>query len=318
MAHQLSFAANGQAEMAYMGQTPWHGLGQKVSAGASLEEWMVQANLEWNILQSPVMYMNGSMHEAPEYQVLYRSDTNAHLSVVSDRYKVVQPKEMLEFFRSLVDAEGFSIDTVGSLKGGRRMWALANTNVEDEVNNGDLIKAYLLLITSCDGSLATTAKFISTRVVCWNTQAIALTEEGQQVKVRHNTAFNADAVKGEMGLIGRKAFGSFIDRMRNLSSVPLSTQGAKHALSLILPNPAGDMELQDTKGYRKIMDLFQGGAKGSNLPGVAGTAWGLLNAVTEYTDHHIRAHKAENRLDSAWFGNGANLKAAAEDVLLTM
>ena len=137
MAHQLSFAANGQAEMAYMGQTPWHGLGQKVSAGASLEEWMVQANLEWNILQSPVMYMNGSMHEAPEYQVLYRSDTNAHLSVVSDRYKVVQPKEMLEFFRSLVDAEGFSIDTVGSLKGGRRMWALANTNVEDEVNNGE-------------------------------------------------------------------------------------------------------------------------------------------------------------------------------------
>ncbi|ABM39586.1 conserved hypothetical protein (plasmid) [Polaromonas naphthalenivorans CJ2] len=304
--------------MAYAGQVPWHGLGQKVEADASIEEWMAQANMEWEIKNSPVMYQNGEMHEAPEYRVLYRSDTNAHLSVVSDRYKVVQPKQMMEFFRSLVDAEGFTIETLGSLKGGRRIWALAKTNIEDTIRGGDLIKGYLLLITSCDGSLATTAKFISTRVVCWNTQAIALGEAGQEVRVRHNTTFDANAVKGQMGLIGRVAFNGFIDRMRNLASVNLSTHDAKSALGLILPAPTGAKELEETKGFRKILDLFQGGAMGSNLPGVAGTAWGFLNAVTEYTDHHIRARTTENRLDSAWFGAGANLKATAEEVLLTL
>ncbi|CAN5465678.1 DUF932 domain-containing protein [soil metagenome] len=317
MAHQLSFTG-GLADMAYAGQVPWHGLGQKVEADASIEEWMAQANMEWEIKNSPVMYQNGEMHEAPEYRVLYRSDTNAHLSVVSDRYKVVQPKQMMEFFRSLVDAEGFTIETLGSLKGGRRIWALAKTNIEDTIRGGDLIKGYLLLITSCDGSLATTAKFISTRVVCWNTQAIALGEAGQEVRVRHNTTFDANAVKGQMGLIGRVAFNGFIDRMRNLASVNLSTHDAKSALGLILPAPTGAKELEETKGFRKILDLFQGGAMGSNLPGVAGTAWGLLNAVTEYTDHHIRARTTENRLDSAWFGAGANLKATAEEVLLTL
>lgn len=304
--------------MAFVGQVPWHGLGQRVQEGATIEEWLAQANMEWEIKNSPVMYKNGEMHEAPEFRVLYRSDTNAHLSVVSNRYKVVQPKEMMEFFRSLVDAEGFSIETVGSLKGGRRIWALAKTNIEDTVRGGDLIKGYLLLITSCDGSLATTAKFISTRVVCWNTQAIALGEGGKQVCVRHNTHFDGDAVKGEMGLVGRKAFNAFIDRMRDLSTIRLSTKDATSALGLILPPPTGAKELEETKGFRKILDLFQGGAKGSNLPGVAGTAWGLLNAVTEYTDHHIRAHTTENRLDSAWFGAGANLKATAEEVLLSL
>lgn len=318
MAHHLTFAQNGEAEMAYTGQVPWHGLGQKVNPDASIEEWMQQANLQWEIKNSPVMYQNGEMHEAPEFRVLYRSDNNKHLSVVSDRYKVVQPKEMLEFFRSLVDAEGFSIETVGSLKGGRRMWALAKTNIEDEVNGGDLIKGYLLLITSCDGSLATTAKFISTRVVCWNTQAIALGEAGQEVRVRHNTTFNADSVKGKMGLVGRSAFNKFIERMRNLSSISLSTEDAKQAISLILPTPLGAMKIEDTKGFCKILDLFQGGAMGSNLPGVPGTAWGLLNAVTEYTDHHVRAHTAENRLDSSWFGAGANLKVTAEEFLLSL
>lgn len=318
MAHQLSFAANGKAEMAFTGQVPWHGLGQKVNPDASIEEWMEQAHMKWEINNSPVMYKNGVIHEAPEYRVLYRSDNNQHLSVVSDRYKVVQPKEMFEFFRSLVDAEGFQIETVGSLKGGRRMWAMAKTNIEEEVNSGDLVKGNLLLITSCDGSLATTAKFISTRVVCWNTQAVALGEGGEEVKVRHNTTFNAETVKGQMGLLGRKGFAAFIGRMRDLSSIDLGTEGAKMALSLILPTPTGELEVHETKGFRKILDLFQGGAMGSNLPGVAGTAWGLLNAVTEYTDHHVRSRTLENRLDSAWFGTGANLKATAEEVLLTM
>ncbi|TBR75408.1 MAG: DUF932 domain-containing protein [Burkholderiaceae bacterium] len=305
--------------MAYRGATPWHGLGQKVSDGASLETWLEEARMQWEIKASPVQYTNGSLHDYRDFQVLYRSDSNAPLSVVSDRYKVVQPKEMVEFFRSLVDREGFSIETLGSLKGGRRIWALARTNIEGEVLNGDRIKAYLLLITSCDGSLATTAKFISTRVVCWNTQAVALREGGDEVKVRHNTEFNADQVKGRMGLLGGDSFDSFMDRMRGFAKIKMTNLDADRIITSLLPAPSNPKtRIVDTKGYQVIMGLFNGGAYGSAIPGVQGTAWGLLNAVTEYTDHHVRAHSNENRLNSAWFGVGANLKAAAEEALLTM
>ena len=315
MAHNLSFALNGMAEMAYAGVVPWHGLGQQVDASAPLEVWLEQANMDWTIKQGVVQYMNGAMHDFPEHQVLYRSDTNAPLSVVSNRYQVVQPKEMIEFFRSLVADEGFEIDTIGSLKGGRRIWAMAKTNIEDEVNEGDRIKANLLLITSCDGSLATTAKFISTRVVCWNTQAIALGENSQEVKVRHNTAFNADAVKGQMGLIGRRAFNDFMSQMKSLSTLKLTADRASGIVSALLPKSE---DVQKTKGFKTIMNLFNGQAIGASLPGVDGTAWGLLNAVTEYTDHHIRARSTENRMDSAWFGVGSNMKQSAEDLLLNL
>jgi phage/plasmid-like protein (TIGR03299 family) len=317
MAHELTM--NGRlAEMAYIGKRPWHGLGQPVPAGASIETWLEKAQMEWSIEQSPVHYMNGSMHQCKTHKVLYRSDTNADLSVVSNRYKVVQPRTMLEFFRTLVDNEGFTIETVGSLKGGRRIWALAETHIEEEVGSGDQIKAYLLLITSCDGSMATTAKFVSTRVVCWNTQAVALGETGQEVRVRHNTTFDANVVKGKMGLVGRKAFGTFMQDMRGLSDTKVSTSEAKQIMSAILANNVGNKPIEETKGFKAILGLFQGGALGHDLPGVAGTAWGLLNAVTEYTDHHIRARTSENRLDSAWFGVGSNLKAKTEEFLLAM
>ena len=319
MSHELSFNFANEAEMAYVGAKPWHGLGQEVSQGASLEQWLTEARMDWEINRTPVQFTsNGAIHNFNENHVLFRSDNNVPLSVVSPRYQVVQPKEMIEFFRSLVEREGFNIETIGSLKQGRRIWALAKTNIENDVLGSDRLKAYVLLITSCDGSLATTAKFVSTRVVCWNTQAIALGEDGQQVKVRHNTVFDPDAVKGQMGLIGSKAFDQFLGQMRGLTKVKVSQNDAKAIVSSLLPAPTGGNEIEQSRGFIKIMGLFNGTAKGSNLPGVSGTAWGLLNAVTEYSDHHSRSHNAENRLFSQWFGANANLKQAAESRLVEM
>ncbi|MDD2609486.1 MAG: DUF932 domain-containing protein [Giesbergeria sp.] len=321
MAHELSFNLAGEAEMAYIGAKPWHGLGQEVNPDASLQEWMDAARMNWSINRAPVQFKNANsdlMCEYPDSHVLYRSDNGKALSVVSDRYKVVQPKDMIEFFRSLVENEGFKIETIGTLKEGRRIWALANTNIQNDVIVGDRLKAYVLLITSCDGSLATTAKFTSVRVVCWNTQAIALSDGGKEVKVRHNTVFNPDQVKGEMGLIGAQAFDNFLGKMRDLTKVKISQNDAISIVSSLLPKPTGEKDITQSKGFIQVMSLFNGAGKGSTLPGVQGTAWGLLNSMTEYVDHHARAHNPENRLHNQWFGKGATLKEATEQLLCDM
>ncbi|CAM5555216.1 DUF932 domain-containing protein [Eoetvoesiella caeni] len=58
----------------------------------------------------------------PQSKILYRSDTQAPLSVVSQRYQVVQPREILEFCRDLTEVSGFQIETAGVLKGGIEGW----------------------------------------------------------------------------------------------------------------------------------------------------------------------------------------------------
>ncbi|MFX4535772.1 DUF932 domain-containing protein, partial [Acinetobacter baumannii] len=62
-----------------------------------------------------------------EQRVLYRSDTHAPLSVVSQRFQEVQPREILEFYRDLTEQSGFELETAGVLKGGKKFWALART-----------------------------------------------------------------------------------------------------------------------------------------------------------------------------------------------
>ena len=48
------------------------------------------------------------------------------------------------------------------------------------------------------------------------------------------------------------------------------------------------------------------------------TAWGLLCAVTEFVDHEKQARSQDNRLDSAWFGQGAVIKQRALDHALQL
>ena len=66
-----------------------------------------------------------------------------------------------------------------------------------------------------------------------------------------------------------------------------------------------------SRAMQQLSVLYAGGGMGSLLSSSRNTAWGLVNAVTEYVDHRRRARSQDYRLDSAWFGQGAQLKDKA-------
>jgi len=120
--------------MAYAGETPWHGLGNKLAPHQSIDTWKKQAGMDWQIEQSEVRYISGNSHLGvinafPAQKVLYRSDTKAPLAVVSKRFHVVQPGEILEFYRDLTAYNGFELETAGVLREGRKFWGEFNSEV---------------------------------------------------------------------------------------------------------------------------------------------------------------------------------------------
>lgn len=44
-------------QMAYVGATPWHGLGSQLSPKQPLEVWQQEAGMNWQIQESPVHFM---------------------------------------------------------------------------------------------------------------------------------------------------------------------------------------------------------------------------------------------------------------------
>ena len=161
--------------------------------------------MDWRIESADVRYVAsgdglGSIHAFPDQKVLYGSDTRSPLSVVSRRFQVVQPAEILEFYRDLTEVGGFELETAGVLKVGRKLWALARTGQSVSLKGRDKVSGYLLLATACDGTLATTAQFTSVRVVCNNTLEIALGDGSGSVEGPDRSQFDPQAVKRQLGI----------------------------------------------------------------------------------------------------------------------
>lgn len=340
MAHQIE-------QMAYVGQTPWHGLGNQLTHNQPIEVWAQQAGMDWRIESSNVSYMaqneRGQSIIMPyeEQRVLYRSDTHAPLSVVSQRYQEVQPAEVLEFYRDLTEQSGFELETAGVLKGGKKFWALARTGQTAALKSKDVSNGYILLATACDGTLATTAQFTSIRVVCNNTLAIALKGQNSSagvVKVPHSTKFDAEKVKQQLG-ISLRAWDEHMYEMKQLSQRKVTQTEAAAYFDAVFNNTslrpieqdegiiqfyrnvAKQTQMQSSHSVKaenktetngramsKVMTMFNGQGCGAELSSAKDTAYGLLCSITEFADHERRAMSTDHRLDSAWFGAGATLK----------
>ena len=321
MAHLIDMTG-GRANMAYVGETPWHGLGQELTHGASIDQWRVEAGLDWHVERSIVQFKPAGKQVfiKGESEVLYRDDTFAQLGIVSDRYQIVQPTDVLEFFRDIVGAGGLELETAGSLDGGRKVWAMARTGDGFAIKGQDKVNGYLLLSTSFDGSMATRAQFTSVRVVCNNTLQIATADTKGAIKIPHSATFDARGVKIDLGLLGG-AFGTFEDQANALADRRLTDKEAMALLaSVMIKGEVSDVTEVSTKRFNQIktvFDLYASTGRGSNLASSRGTAWGLVNAMTEYVDHQA-GNNVNNRFRSGQFGPGATMKNDAMKAALAL
>ena len=315
MPHEIDLST-GKPAMAYVGAMPWHELGEELKAGASIETWLGAAGLQWNLQRLPVQYLvNGKLRTMGDRFVLVRDDNHEPLSVVSGDYQVVQPREVLEFYSDLVEDCGYTLETAGALDSGRKVWALARTgrSASADREGKDALAAYLLLATSCDKTLATTAAFTSIRVVCQNTLAFAMQDVGtkrrQHIKVAHNMHFEAGKVKQQLGLID-KAWSAFLEQVSKMAAHRMKPEDVSPFFQTLLPQGKNKrLSNKAQREYEALIGLFRS-APGQEMCSANGTLWGAVNAVSYYANH-VRTDAPGERLNSAWFGAGSALKDRA-------
>ncbi|ASD50498.1 hypothetical protein FDI24_gp217 [Acidovorax phage ACP17] len=285
MAHEIT-NTNGMDEMAFTGSRAaiWHGLGQELPVGASIAEWRKAAGMDWEAMESLVSYNAlGETKFAPDKKLLFRSDNKEALGIVGSDYKIVQPGQVLGFFDDLTKLHGMRLSTAGTLFGGKRFWALAETSNKADVVGGDEVGAYLLLTTSVDGTMSTQARYTSIRVVCNNTLTIALSGNAKRaVKMTHHREWDPTQVKIDMGLLG-ESWAGYLGKLRALSEIKMSEQDTRKFYEKMFYNPS---KAEPTTAEQRTVDMLMEKAfAGIGSEMSAGTAWGALNGATELYTH---------------------------------
>lgn len=145
----------------------------------------------------------------------------------------MQPEEILDFYRDLTEYSGYELETAGVLKGGRKFWALARSGLSTSLKDQDEINDYLLLATSCDGTLATMATPTAVQVVCNNTLQLAVDGTTQAVKAPHRSEFDPRAVKSQLG-ISVSQWNDFMFSMKALAERKIDHREAQQYFQSVL------------------------------------------------------------------------------------
>jgi phage/plasmid-like protein (TIGR03299 family) len=314
MAHQLEIV-NGEAQMAYRASKglPWHGLGTPVGDDMTPQQMMQAAGLDWEVEKVDTFIRYKGDNVATGQQALVRSTDGKILTQVGPGWNPVQNEEAFEFFNEFVSGGDMIMDTAGSLKDGRLVWALADVKDGFSLFNGDEVKGYLLFSNPHIYGKSIDIKFVMERVVCNNTLAVALNEAGQpSVRVSHRSQFNAESVKQILGL-GHNKVEKFKEAAEFLGSKRYTDEKLTQFFGLVFGKSTKEKE-ELARNAKEAMSIVE------DQPGdhfAPGTWWNAYNAVTYMTDHKL-GRSADTRMASAWFGGNAKRKVDALDLALEM
>jgi len=253
--------------------------------------------------------------KVPNRFALVRDTDQSIFATCGRVYRPFQNKSCFKFFDGIIEQGAAIYHTAGSILGGRKIWVLAKLPEEFTVHGEDLIEEYILLSNSHDGTSPIVACITPTRVVCQNTLNFALAEAVNRVSIRHT--INAEHALQEahkvMG-IAHKQFAEANKYFNQLAVSNINVSQFTSYLDMVFPTVAENTTKTDAIKAR-VTSLFEGDAKGSDLPGFKGTLWGAYNSVVEFVDYKP-GHK--NRLDAVWFGNGAKKKSQAFESAVAM
>lgn len=308
MAHNIE-QRDGAASMAFTGDAPWHKLGEAMPTGAGVMEFYKQSRLNYEVKSVPIFsqpHPDFPHYKAEGFRGLFRTDTNTTLGVVTEKYRPVQNSELAALAEVFHKDGRVSVETSGVLGRGERVWMLLRWCNPMPVP-GEEIRPYLLLSNGHDGKHAVEAKQTTVRVVCQNTLDMALGSKAQ-FKFTHIGDMEAKLKSVAAALGAAEAniatFSQLVNRFNGQNI--LAYQATEFWEQLV---PGTSTRAKNIRG--EMAEAFE------TAPGHVGNVWGLVNAVSFYTDHLMGTRgktgtqRDNNRLASVWYGSGAKLKAAA-------
>jgi phage/plasmid-like protein (TIGR03299 family) len=310
--------------MMYTGETPWHGLGTRLEEPATAREAIEAAGLDYQAELKELQTIEGKA--VPQRRAVVRSDTGDILGVVGKSYVPAQNAQAFSFLDAVVADGSLRYDTAGALGRGERVWMLAKLPGHIRIKGGDdIVNKFLLLSNSHDGTAALRIQYTGVRVVCSNTLNMALRHRGaRSISILHKGDLTAKIEEAQRVLGFADLFFQDAEvKIDILANHYPTTDQVQDYFKALYPDPA-DADSNRARNIRdRLAALFESGI-GMDIHAIKGTTWAAYNAVTEYVDHHRPTRtrdttlRRSRRLESAWFGSGAILKARAWNEALAL
>lgn len=262
----------------------------------------VTDNLDWTVSHRPLFFQraNGTTSEWADRVAVVRDDNERCLGVVSPDYETVQNSDLLGLVKPMVDEGLLTIENMGHLNHGARVFAQAKLNQEYKVIGEDY-QGFITLLNGHVGQCAVAIGSTMTRVICGNTFSSAYSDISE--RYRHSagvtervleSTFVIDYVNASM-----KQYAEYMDK---LATAKCSASQFKTFLEEVYNKPVDKMR---DSFVSQLNNLFYQG-KGNE----GKTYHDAFCSVTEYASNYSRKSPSGRFLYSQ-FGQGSRVNNRA-------
>ena len=285
----------------------WHGLGTvlddyptRAAAQKMVHDWEPVGEPIYRA--TPVITPEGDLKT--EYEVIpgkteyRRSDNGQHLSVNNDSLAIVTNNELWDVAEALQGGPASDVmyETGGSLKGGGLVWIMMRLaepiTVKGDPNGANL--PYYLLQNGHDGMTAFKGSATNVRVVCANTVRMADIDtkmRGTEFSFRHTVNVSDRVEEARRALSGwRESIDAYQQWAELMIGEKVTRQGELQFLEHFIPAPNSALTSDRVKAnIEEARGQFMSVYNSQTNEGITGTAWGLFQAASEWSEHIRRA-----------------------------
>lgn len=296
---------------------PWmtHGGGNFGGTVKTAAEAAEIGNLNFDVDVLPVAYhrmpnedggadwdMLNQINPIPHRRAVVARDNGDFMGFVSS--KIYNPLQYAEAF-NFMDTISPDYVAAGTLRGRRQGYMVVRCNIELNVLGGeDKHDMFAVLRTSHDCSRGIEVSAMPLRYRCINQVTLKSFAKGVDYRwsIKHNTGMHAKLAEAQLSLKKLDAYAKrFCQIAEKLAEKQVSPTAGRKLIEYIIPAPAGKTDRthdQWVDRLNRIEDLWV------NSPTVAyaGTAWGLVNAVSEFYDWYRIGGTSESRFLNALEG----------------
>jgi len=307
-------------EISKSDRRPWLGSGIEVDVGSdNIREVMKIAKLDWEVEGRPLFIPVGSADNTtsfeiyPSHKAIVRKTDEQQLGIVGKDWNILQNEEVFSFVDDLSNLGLVKYHSAGQFKNGKLIWVQAEFQ-ESEILPEDVHKKYLIFSNAFDGTFSIRIGWTDVRVVCMNTFMMASKEARQNgFAIRHTTSMRDKIQLAKNALVLYEKEAKQLDMFQKaLTRLSMTTDMWKDFSYNIIPDPEGKNKTRSNNNRNKLIELSIMGT-GQDIPGVHGTGYAALNALTEFVNYERSSRgnddlqRQANRYQATLFGTGQNL-----------
>jgi len=335
VSHELEVWEDGSASFVSSREHAWHRLGTVLPEQFDAAQAMSYAKLGgWNVrlveLQTaPVLDANGvtpALAVPDRYATVRTNPVNGGtdvLGVVGPAYTVIQNEAHADLLNTLVDESGAHFETAGSLRGGRAVFLSMKLPTTMLIGGIDPVDLYLVALNSHDGTSAFRLLVSPVRVVCANTQALAIRRAQASFSIRHTSGARGNIAQARQALgLTFRYVEAFEAEAQQLIEQEM-TDAQFQAIIATIWTPSPDSKRSETITANRTAALSELFGTAETNANIRGTRWAGYQAITEYLDHFApiadKANPVTARAERAAIGgNTAQLKTRAFELIAAL